>query len=194
MVANLKDPSRHRYTLEEYFALERAGETRYEYWDGEILSMSGGSRQHARICSNLHYRLRVQLEGTGCTAFTGDLAVKTALLPPYRYPDAMVACRDLLFEKTEGMDILLNPIVVIEVLSPGTASRDRNQKREAYQAISSVQEVLLLSQEAPLVTRYRREQEEWVREDIGGLALHVELPAIGCRLAMPEIYEGVLFA
>ena len=194
MVADLRDVPRRHYTIEEYFALERVGEARYEYWDGDILCMSGGTRQHARICSNLHYRLRQQLEGQGCQAFTGDLAIKTPSLPPYRYPDASVACGELVFERIEGIDVLINPTVVIEVLSPGTQSLDRNQRRIAYQAIPTVTEYVLIAQDAPQVTQYVRQRDGWVRQDYGGLTAAVELSSISSRLALSEIYDGIVFS
>lgn len=193
MVSELKDIPRRHYTMEEYFALERVGEARYEYWNGDILCMSGGSLQHARIGGNIFLSLGAQLKGKGCQPFNGEISIKTPQLPPYRYPDVSVVCDDPIIEKIEGFDVLVNPIVVIEVLSPGTASLDRNQKRAAYQAIPSVQEVLLISQEAPFVTRYLRQNEAWTREDVGGLGGLIELPSIACRMALNEIYEGVPF-
>jgi len=86
MAANLKDPPRHYYTLEEYFALERAGQARYEYWDGEIVCMSGGTEAHVRISGNVYFTLRQQLTGRQCEAFTSDLQIKTPLLPPLPLP------------------------------------------------------------------------------------------------------------
>ncbi|MEJ7713825.1 MAG: Uma2 family endonuclease [Pyrinomonadaceae bacterium] len=100
MVANLKDPPQHFYTLEEYDALERTGDARYEYWNGEIVSMTGGSEQHGRIGGNVYFALRRQISGRECEAFTSDIPVKTPALPPYRYPDASVACGQAIFEKS----------------------------------------------------------------------------------------------
>lgn len=81
MVATVREIPHRPYTLEEYFALERVGEARYEYWDGEIVCMSGGIRQHAIIISNVHFRLSQKLEGKGCRSFTGELQIKTPVLP-----------------------------------------------------------------------------------------------------------------
>ncbi|MDX2032944.1 MAG: Uma2 family endonuclease [Blastocatellia bacterium] len=188
------DIPRRRHTMEEYFALERVGDARYEYWNGDILCMSGGSLQHARIGGNIFLSLGTRLRAGGCQPFTGEISIKTPQLPPYRYPDVSVVCGEPIIEKIEGFDVLVNPIVVIEVLSPGTASLDRNQKRAAYQAIPSVREVLLISQEAPMVTQYLRQaDEEWERRDLGGLTAIVELPSLSCRLPLGEVYEGVPF-
>jgi len=97
MVAKSNEP-RHFFTQEEYFALEHAGDGRYEYWDGDIVCMTGGSRAHGRIVGNVFYWLSAGLIGGACQAFTGDTAIKTPTVPPYRYPDTSVGCGDLKFE------------------------------------------------------------------------------------------------
>jgi Uma2 family endonuclease len=191
MAANLKDLPRHYYTIEEYFAIERAGKARYEYWDGEIVCMSGGTPQHSTISSNIHFRLRQQLAGGNCRAWTSDMAVNTPLLPPYRYPDVSVACGRPVFETVEGIGVLTNPVLLVEVLSPGTAGRDRNEKRTAYQALPTLQEYLLVSQDTPHITHYVRQGEEWVRTDHADLAAAILLPSLGIELALGDIYEGV---
>lgn len=194
MAASLRDLPRPYYRLEEYFALEQAGEARYEYWDGNVLCMSGGSREHATICSNVHFRLSQKLEATGCRAYTGEMQIKTPLLPPYRYPDASVVCGKPVFDKVEGFDVLVNPLQVVEVLSPGTAHLDRKEKREAYQALASLQEYLIISQDAPHVTQYVRQPDgQWLRQDVGDLASAINLTSLGCSLPLREIYEDVDF-
>ncbi|HZS04006.1 MAG TPA: Uma2 family endonuclease [Blastocatellia bacterium] len=137
MVANLKDLPRHYYTLEEYFALERAGEARYEYWDGEIICMSGGTPQHAIIGGNVFVSLTNRLRGGTCRAFNGDLAIRTPSLLPYRYPDVSVACGQPVYETVEGMGTLTNPVLVVEVFSRGTESLDRNQRTTTRRSLPS---------------------------------------------------------
>ena len=154
MIANPSDPVRHFYSLDEYFALEHAGDARYEYWDGDIFCMSGGSKAHGRIASNILYRLRTKLEGGPCVAYTGDTAVKTPSLLPYRYTDVTVGCGELRFENIRRVDALLNPILIVEVLSPSTDKRDREDKFTAYRAISSFEEYLLIAQDTPRVIRF----------------------------------------
>ncbi|MBX3279033.1 MAG: Uma2 family endonuclease [Acidobacteria bacterium] len=193
MVANLKDPPRHRYTLEEYFALERVGEARYEYWDGEIVCMSGGSRRHYLISDNLHAVLSDLLKGRDCRAFTGSLPIKTPSLPPYRYPDAGAVCDEMKFENIGGIDVLTNPVLIVEVLSPGTEHLDKEEKRRAYQKISSLKEYLIIAQDAPHATQYVRQGRRWERRDVGDLGALLELPSLGCRLSLSEIYSGVKF-
>ncbi len=196
MVVNRRDLPSHHYTLEEYFALERAGDARYEYWDGEIVCMSGGSRQHAMIGGNLYFNLRAQLKA-GCQTFNADMPVRTPALPPYRYPDASVACGNLVFENINGIDVLTNPILIVEVLSPGTENPDRKEKRAAYQLIPSVMELLLIAQDAPHVNQLLRpsqaEAKEWGRHDYGDPAAVIELASINCSLSLRDVYEGIDF-
>jgi Uma2 family endonuclease len=196
MAAN-KDLPRHYYTLEEYFALERAGEARYEYWDGEILCMIGGSRQHAMISGNVYFKLRSQLNATGCQTFNADMPIKTPTLTPYRYPDASVACGNLVFETINGIDVVTNPVLIVEVLSPGTENLARREKRAAYHAIPSMKEILLIAQDMPHVTQLVRQShaltEEWARRDYGDLTAKVELSSIECVLLLGDVYEGVDF-
>lgn len=193
MVANPKYFPRHYYTLEEYFALEKVGDGRYEYWDGDIVSMAGGSLEHAIIGGNVFVSLTTQLKGRGCRPFNSEVGIKTPKAPPYRYPDASVVCGEVQREKIEGIDVLLNPIIVVEVLSPRTESRDRNEKRKAYQALPDMREYLLFSQDAPHLTHYVKKGDLWTRKDYADLDVTVELPSIACQLSLQDVYEGVVF-
>jgi Uma2 family endonuclease len=189
-----KNIPQHYYSLEEYFALEKASDARFEYWDGEIVCMSGGSEAHSRISSNCHFRLRQHIEGGNCQAFTADLPIKTPTLPPYRYPDATVACGELFFEHIQNVDVLVNPTVIIEVLSPTTSDHDRNEKFKAYKAIPSFTDYILIAQDVPHVTLHSRQPDGgWSRQDLGGLDAALTIDSIDCSLALAEIYEGVTF-
>jgi Uma2 family endonuclease len=179
--------------LEEYFALERTGDARYEFWDGDIVCMSGGSQRHARISGNVYFSLRQQLSERPCEAFTSDLPIKTSLLPPYHYPDVSVVCGKAEIENIEGIEALTNPTLIVEVLSPATEGRDRHEKRAAYQALPSTTVYLLLSQNAPHVTCFLRHEGEWVRSDYGDLNVTIELPSIDRELALRDVYQGVEF-
>ncbi len=193
MAANRTDSPRHPYTLAEYFALEHTGDARYEYWDGEIVCMSGGSEQRVRIGGSVYFTLRQQLAGRNCEAFTSDLAIKTPSLPPYRYPDVSVACGEAAFEKIDGIAVLTNPTLVVEVLSPETEKRDRNEKRLAYQAIPHVMEYLLIAQDSPHITQFVRQSDIWIRSDYGDLHASLVLPSIECVLNLQDVYVGVEF-
>ena len=194
MAANLKNVPRHHYTLEEYFALERASEARYEYWDGEIVCMSGGSLWHSIISDNLHALLSGLLRGQDYRAFSGGMPIKTPALPPYRYPDVSVVCGQLATEKINGIDVLTNPIIIVEVLSPGTEQLDKEEKRNAYQRLASVKEYLIVAQDAPHVTQYLRQGRRWVRKDYGDLQAAVELTSIHHQVLISDIYQGVTFS
>lgn len=193
MAVNPKELRHPYYTLEEYFALEGAGHARYEYWDGELVCMSGGTEQHIRISGSVYYSLRKQLEGGPCESFNSELPIKTPALPPYRYADASVVCGKPVLEKIEGFDVLTNPILIVEVLSPSSESRDRKEKRAAYQSLPSLMEYLLVAQDAPHVTHYLRQQDSWERSDCGDLKATVSLPSIDCVLALSDVYQGVDF-
>ncbi len=194
MATDRKDIPRHYYSLEEYFALEAVSDARFEYWDGEIVCMSGGSEAHNQISDNLFFRLRQRLSGGPCRAFTANTPVKTPTLPPYRYPDVTVACGELIFQHIHGIDALLNPVLLVEVLSPSTASRDHEEKFFAYQAIESFSEYLLIAQDAPRITRYSRQPDgKWEREDVSGLSAALRLECVDATLPLSEIYEDVKF-
>ena len=106
-----------RYTLEEYFAIERTSEARYEYWHGEVYAMSGASPAHAQIQVNLITLLRTQLRGRSCRVFPSDIRLKVPSLPPYRYPDLSALCGEPVFEMIGGLEVLTNPACIVEILS-----------------------------------------------------------------------------
>ncbi len=194
MATNRKDMPQHYFSLGEYFALEQASDARWEYWDGELVCMSGGSKEHSIISSNVFYQLQRQL-GDDCRTFTADLPVKTPTLPPYRYPDATVACGELRFERIHAVDALLNPLLIVEVLSASTATRDFEDKFAAYQAIPSFREYLLIAQDVPRVTHYTRQADgKWARDDATGLDAALTLDCIGGTLFLRDIYKDVKFA
>lgn len=193
MAANLKEPYRHYYTLEEYFALEKVGAARYEYWDGEIVCMGGGTEQHAIITSNFHGEVAAKLKETKCRAFTEGMPILTPSLPPYRYPDVSVIYGALKFENIKGIDAAINPLLLVEVLSSRTERVDRIEKRMAYQSLPSVQEYLLISQDELHVVRFTRRGRFWPRQDFDDLNDVVELSALNCQITLAEIYQGVTF-
>jgi Uma2 family endonuclease len=193
MVASLKDLPRPYHQLEEYYALLNVAEVPYEYWNGEILCMAGGSPEHAIICGNVFLTIGQQLKGGNCRAFNSEMPIKTPALPPFRFPDTSVVCGKPVFNKVDKFDTLINPILVVEVLSPGTAGVDRNEKKLAYQALSSVQEYVLVEQAAPHVTRFLRRGKRWQRFDYGDLQAVAELSSIQCTLPLQEVYEGIEF-
>jgi Uma2 family endonuclease len=193
MVANYISIPRMRHTLEEYYAMLEASDKRWEFWDGEFVCMAGGSPEHAIIISNVDALLVEGLKGRGCRVFSADMAIKTPSLPPFRYPDLSVVCGKPVFEKVDKFYVLVNPIVLVEVLSSSTEHLDRVPKRLAYQAVASVQEYLLIAQTVPHVTRFLRKGKRWQRFEYGALSAVVELSSLQCELPLSKVYRDVEF-
>lgn len=183
------DP-RPRISPEEYLALERRAETKSEYLDGAIFAMSGASRRHNRIGLNLAFSLDSQLKAKGCEVFANDMRVKVLETGLYTYPDVAVVCGEPRFEDAE-VDTLLNPRVVIEVLSKSTQDYDRGTKFLHYRALSSLSEYLLIAQDRVHVEHYVRQNESWVLTETDHPEDVIELPSVGARLALADVYDRV---
>ncbi len=185
---------KQKYTIEEYIELEKSSEERYEYFDGEVFSMAGGSLEHAIIATNIAGAINNKLSGKKCRAINSDIRIKVPTASPYRYPDVTVVCGEPITEKYLGQVMLVNPLLMVEVLSPTTKNYDKDRKFLAYQSIESFQEYLLVAQDTPHVTRYVRQADnQWLRADIIGLDSSVELKSLGVTLSLSEIYQAVNF-
>lgn len=184
---------RPRVTPEEYLRAERVAETRSEYLPDEgPRAMTGASRRHSLIVVNAAATLHRQLRGRPCEAYVADMRVKVERSGAYLYPDVAVVCGTPELED-ERLDTLLNPTVVVEVLSPSTAEYDRERKWELYRRLPSLRDSLLVSQDEPAVARYRRgEGGIWLFEVAEGTDAAVELGSIGVRLPLADLYERVL--
>jgi len=187
-------PARTFITPEEYLAGERASDTKSEYFRGEVFAMGGASREHNLIALNTGSVLRAQLRGKPCKAYVADMRVKVSASGLYTYPDVTVACGEPQFEDA-NFDILLNPTLVIEVLSESTEAHDRGNKFAQYRCIESLQEYVLISQDRCRVERFVRQPNgrEWLYSEWSDPADAIELGAIGCRLSLVEVYERVEF-
>ena len=185
----------HHYTLEEYFVLERTSEARYEYWQGDIFAMSGASPAHAQIQVNLITLLRLQLRGRPCRIFPSDIRLKVPSLPPYRYPDLSALCGEPVFEFIGGLEVLTNPTLIVEILSPTTQAFDRGDKFTHYKSISSFNEYLLIAQHRPHVGQYIRQNDEvWSYQEFNDLSASLCVSSLACRLVLEELYQDVPFA
>ncbi len=190
MAAN---PQRH-YTIEEYLELDESSEERWEFWDGEVFCMSGGSQAHDRILVNLIVHLSAKLDSSDCRAFSSDMRIKVPVAPPYRYADTSALCGEAHFEKIGGVDTLVNPQLIVEVLSPSTEAYDRGDKFTHYKSISTFREYLLIAQHRPHVTRLSKQDDgTWIHTEANDLADVLELSALDCTLSLNEIYNGVSF-
>ena len=179
----------HEYKYADYLAHEEASNVKHEYLEGEIYAMAGGSPEHAELSVAVASALRGQLEGKPCRVFSSDLRVRVAATGLTTYPDVTVVCGPLERDQ-EGRETVLNPTVVVEVLSDGTERYDRGEKFEHYKKISSFQEYVLLSQKEALVELWRREGDSWTRHEAksGG---RLALKSIDCELVIDELYRGI---
>ena len=184
-------------TPEEYIALERKALpdseiVRSEYLNGEIIAMSGASFAHNLITYNISGELRTRLRGSGCLAFANEMRVSIPSANSYFYPDVSVVCEEPRFEDNV-FDTLLNPIVVVEVLSPSTEAYDRGDKFAHYRQLQSLQEYILVSQDKVRIDHYVRHTAQWILTDFQELDQHLPLTSIQCELPLQEIYESVPF-
>ena len=195
-----------RLTPEEYIAFERktlpdAEIIRHEYINGELIAMFGASRAHNLITGNIFGKLRTLLRGSRCETYMGDMRVSTPTTASYFYPDVTVVCEEPRFED-DVFDTLLNPIILVEVLSPSTEVYDRREKFAHYRQLPSLQEYVLVSQDKVLVEHYRRQEKQgitpvtgkdWIFTDLQELEEILPLTSIQCELPLQEIYERITF-
>jgi Uma2 family endonuclease len=184
-------PNPIRMTEAEYLAFEDSTEERHEYSRGRVYAMTGGSYRHSVITLNIGGELRSQLAGKDCTPSSPDLKIYVSKKKTYRYPDASVVCGDPIF--VEGRtDVITNPVVLIEVLSPSTASIDAVDKLDDYTRIESLHTYLLVSQDAPKIQRFvRHESSQWLYTFVTGLDSQIDVPPLDCTLALSEVYLKV---
>ena len=183
-----------KYTVEEYIELLKNSDERFEYFDGEIVSMAAGKISHGGIAANIARNLGNLLLDRPCQVFGGDTAIKTIKAYPFRLPDVSVVCGELVIEELSGIEMLVNPLLIVEVLSQSTGAYDHGEKFIAYQAIESLQEYLLVTQDRPHVMRYLRQpDDQWLRADISGLESTVKLESLGVALPLSEIYRMIKF-
>lgn len=182
-----------RLTPEQYLAIERDTDRKHEYYRGEMFAMSGASRHHNRITVNLAAALHSQLKDRECEFYVSDMRVKVSPTGLYTYPDGVVTCEKPIFEDDQ-LDTLLNPQVVIEVLSPSTEKYDRGKKFEHYRQIDSLRDYVLVSQDHAHIERFSLdEQGKWYLSEATGLDAELELPTIGCTLKLADVFVKVEF-
>jgi len=191
----MASPLSHQYTVEEYLALERESAGRHEYLEGQIYDMSGESLAHSQISINLAIEVGYQLRGRDCQALSANMKVRTGDLGLFSYPDLSVVCGQPVFHDVQK-DVLLNPRVIFEVLSPTTEAFDRGEKFSRYSKyIQSLTDYVLVSQRRPAIDHYIRQQEgNWLYSQVEGIPAQMVIASIGCVLQMSEIYARVAFA
>lgn len=189
------------YTVEEYLEMERAAEERHEFVDGHVYAMAGESLEHSRICINLAITISGQLRGNPCEALSPNMKVRSgpfikgqrSVKGMFSYADLTVVCGEPQFHD-EHRDVLLNPTVIIEVLSESTKDFDRSEKFLRYRThIQSLQEYVLIWQIAPFAELYTRQPNGWLLSEFIELDSVIPLASIDCRLPMREVYDRVTF-
>lgn len=177
-------------TPEAYIALERKAQVKSEYIHGEVLAMSGASLAHTLITLDIATELNIQLRGSKCKVITNDMRVRTGPQGSYFYPDVVVFCGAPQFEDNV-FDTLLNPTLVVEVLSPSTEAYDRGEKFAHYQKLTSLQEYVLVAQDRIQVDHYRLMETQWVRQTFHTSGDVLLLNSIECKLPLRDIYTRV---
>ncbi len=180
-------------TPEEYLAFEREAEVKHEYYAGEIFAFAGASRQHNLIVANVIRELGNEVKARPCEVYPSDMRVRVSPTGLYTYPDVTVVCGEARFGD-EHSDTLLNPTVIVEVLSPSTEGYDRGEKFEHYRKLDSLQEYLVIAQERHHVEHHVRQPEgQWLLSETDSVDAVIELPSIACHLLVADIYEKVEF-
>ena len=189
MQTNLKT---RKYTHEEYFALEEKAEFRSEYESGEIVAMAGGSLNHSQITNNIA-RFVGNKVSEDCSSLSSEVKVYVKAIDKFYYPDVLVLCGEPNFHNKKT-DTIINPILIVEVLSDSTEAKDRGEKFFAYQTLESLQEYVLVSQNRAVVERFVRQSDgSWNYLATIGLESSVKLESIDVELSLQEIYRRVTF-
>jgi Uma2 family endonuclease len=179
-----------RYTVQEYLDVEAATHEKHEYLGGEIFAMGGASEAHNLIVLNVGAELRQQLRSRPYRVYPSDLRVKVSPTGLYTYPDLTVVCGPPKLEQPG--DTLLNPNVLIEVLSDSSEAYDRGKKFEQYRTLASLTDYLLIAQDKALVEHYSRQTgERWLLVAVNSLSQRVDIASIGCNLELAEVYLNV---
>ena len=180
-------------TPEQYLVQERAAAFKSEFLRGEVFAMAGGSPNHSLMAANFVGACWQSLKGKPYMVFNSDLRVKVNVSGLYTYPDASIVCGELQFDDAQK-DTVSNPLVLVEVLSESTEKYDRGAKSGHYRQIASLQEIVLSSQDEPLVERFTRQANGgWLLIESRELSDEVQLESVGISITMSELYRGVAF-
>jgi Uma2 family endonuclease len=181
-------PSYH-LSPEEYLAIERQAEYKSEYLNGVMYAMAGGTERHNLIAANVIMSVGIQLRNRPCRVYPSDLKVRIPNSTRFFYPDVSVVCGETKFAD-DKTDVILNPVLIVEVLSDSTAAYDRGKKFLSYQQIESLREYLLIAQDEFLVEHFvRQDNDSWLYTKANALEETVALPSIECELALRDVYD-----
>lgn len=183
----------HFYTIDEYLQLERRADSKSEYFNGAIYAMAGSNPEHSAITANVIIALGIQLRGGQCQVFSSDLKVATEPTGLFAYPDLSIVCGEPRF-LDERRDVLINPTVLVEVLSPSTEAYDRGRKFSQYQRIASLTDYILIAQDGPRLDHYTRQSAgQWLLESTERLEDSIVITSLNCTLHLSEVYDWVRF-
>lgn len=190
---NAQPLEKQKMTVEAYLEIEREEKTKSEYFEGELFAMTGASLNHNRINHNVSGELRNRLKLAPCEALSSDMRVKIEKIEKYTYPDIVIACKEIHMERRQGVETLLNPIVIIEILSDATEAYDRGLKFYHYRLIPSLQEYILISQNHCLVERFLRQSDgTWGLSSYEGMDAVLYIASVDCEVPLSEIYSRVV--
>jgi Uma2 family endonuclease len=182
-----------RITPEQYLEAERVAEFKSEYYGGHVYAMAGGTYPHATIILNLGGELRQMLKQRPCTVTTSEARLRVSQGGLYTYPDVMVVCGDPKFADDQR-DTVLNPILIVEVLSKSTEAHDRGFKFAQYRKLDSFREYALVSTAEPRVEMFLRQAEgQWVLSESVGADATCHFASVDCKIALADIYDKVTF-
>lgn len=182
---------KRRLTPEEYLEIERQADHKSEYFNGEMFAFAGASENHVDIVGNINALFHAQLRNKKCKAYSNDMRAKVCITGLYTYPDVVVVSGQRKFED-DHRDTLLNPIMIVEVLSPSTENYDRGTKFEHYRTIDSLSDYILVAQDKIHVEHYVRQSDRcWLFSEVKSINDKFQIKSIECQLALEEIYEKV---
>lgn len=181
----------YRISPEEYLAIERRATYRSEYINGEMFAMAGATRAHNRISSNLVSGIDQHIRSRECNVYSSDIRVHVPSTGYFTYPDLVMTCGKEEFVDAHS-DVLVNPLVLIEMLSDSTAAFDRGKKFEHYRELPSFVEYLLVEQRIPRIEQYVLDaSQEWRYRDIRGIDQVLHIQTLDCSLPFRDIYHKV---
>jgi Uma2 family endonuclease len=179
-------------TPERYLSIERHSPDRHEYINGVMYAMAGGTPRHSEVILNVGTALRNHLRGSNCKAYTSELRVFNHDTGSFLYPDISVICGEPILSALDK-DTVVNPLLLIEVLSPSTEAYDRGAKFAHYRRLDTLQVYVLVAQDQPRIETYTRSGDDWILTVFNGMDAELKIPAINLTVPLSEIYEGVNF-
>jgi len=187
-------PKDEIYTPSQYLTLERQSDARHELYDGVIYAMAGESPEHSLITTNISGELRLRLKDSACSVFSPNMKVLSGKDKLFAYPDVTVVCGEPQFYD-DKRDVIVNPTVIFEVLSPSTEAFDRGDKFLSFRKFNnSLTDYVLVSQYKPFVDHYTRQADEsWTLHSLEGLDSIIHLSSIDCELRLAEVYDRIVF-